>query len=94
MHELEKDLAFLPERIKIGKVKNLLDNLYDKNEFVLHAHIRNLNQALNHELVLKKIHRIIKFNENACLKPYIDMNPHLRKKAKNDFEKDLFYVDK
>ena len=90
MHEFENDLAFLPERIKIGKVKKLADNLYDKNEFVKHTHIRNLNQAVNHELVLKKIHRIINFNENTCLKPYIDMNPHLRKKLKNDFEKDFF----
>ena len=90
MHEFENDLAFLPERIKIGKVKKLADNLYDKNEFVKHAHIRNFNQAVNHELVLKKIHRIINFNENTCLKPYIDMNPHLRKKVKNDFEKDFF----
>ena len=41
-------------------------------------------------LVLKKLHRIIKFNQNAWLKPYIDMNTGLRNKAKNDFEKDFF----
>ena len=39
---------------------------------------------------LKKIHRIIEFNQEAWLKPYIDMNTELRKLAKNDFEKDLF----
>ena len=33
---------------------------------------------------------MIKFNENAWLKPYIDMNIDLRKKAKNDFEKNFF----
>ena len=33
---------------------------------------------------------MIKFNQNALLKPYIDMNTDLRKKAKNDFEKDYF----
>ena len=33
---------------------------------------------------------MIKFNQNARLKPYIDMNTKLRKKAKNNFEKDFF----
>ena len=50
---------------------------------------KNLKQALNHGLVLKRVHRVIKFNQNACLKAYIDMNTDLRKKAKNDFEKDF-----
>ena len=45
---------------------------------------------MHHRLVLKKVHRVIKFNQNAWLKPYIDMNTDLRKKAKNDFEKDCF----
>ena len=49
--------------------------------------IRNLKQALNHGLVLKKVHRVIKFNQNAWLKPYIDMNRDLRKKEKNVFFK-------
>ena len=53
-------------------------------------HIRALKQALNHELKLTKIHRIIQFDKEAWLKPYIDMNTDLRKDAKNDFEKDFF----
>ena len=87
LHELHNDLPFLPERMKIEKVEKLVANLHDKTEYVIH--IRNLKQALNHRLVLKKVHRVIKFNQNAWLKPYIDMNTYLRKKAKNDFEKDL-----
>ena len=71
--------------MKIEKVEKLVANLYDKTEYIVH--IRNLKQALNHGLVLKKVHRVIKFNQNAWLKPYIDMNTDLRKNTKNDFEK-------
>ena len=53
-------------------------------------HIRNLQQTLNHGLILKKVHRVIKFNQNAWLKPYIDMNTKLRQKANNDFEGGFF----
>ena len=88
LRELHNDLPFLPERMKIEKVEKLVANLHDKTEYVIH--IRNLKQALNHGLVLKKVHRVIKFNQNAWLKPFIDMNTDLRKKTKNDFEKDSF----
>ena len=47
-----------------------------------------LKQALNHRLVLKKVHRVTKFNQNAWLKPYTDIITDLRKKARNDFEKE------
>ena len=38
-----------------------------------------MKQDLNHGLVLKKFYRVIKFNQNAWLKPYIDMNTDLKK---------------
>ena len=59
-----KWLTFLNERLKNEKVQ--------KSKYVIR--IRNLKQALNHRLVLKKVHRVIKFNQNAWLKPYIDIN--------------------
>ena len=49
-----------------------------------------LKQALNYGLKLKKVHRIIEFNQESWLKPYIDVNTELRKIAKHDFEKDFF----
>ena len=39
---------------------------------------------------MKKVHRIIEFNQEAWLKPYIDMSTEIRKIAKNDFSKDFF----
>ena len=74
------DLPFLPERMKIEKVEKLVANLHDKTEYVIH--IRNLWQALGNGLVLKNVHRVIKFNQNVWLEPYIDMNTDLRKKQK------------
>ena len=86
LHDLHSDLPFLPERMKIDKCSKLICNLYDKKYYVVH--IRSLKQALNHGLILKKVHRVIQFNQDAWLKPYIDMNTELRKQAKNDFQKD------
>ena len=39
---------------------------------------------------MKKVHKVIQFNQKAWLKPYIDMNTKLRDDGKNDFEKDFF----
>ena len=52
--------------------------------------MRALKQALNHGLILKSVHRVIQFNQEAWLKPYIDMNTKLKKGVKNEFEKDFF----
>ena len=88
LHDLHIDLPFLPKRMKINKCEKLVCNLRNKKKYVVH--IKSLKQALNHGLKLKKIHRITEFNQEACLKPYIDMNTELRKLARDDFEKDLF----
>ena len=53
-------------------------------------HIRSLKQALNHGLKLKKVHRLIQFNQKTSLKPHIVINTKLGKEAKSDFEKDFF----
>ena len=87
---MHSDLPFLPEGTKINKCSKLLCNLYDVIYLNYFVHIRSLKQALNHGLILKKVHRVIQFNQKAWLKEYIDLNTELRKQAKNDFEKDFF----
>ena len=78
--------------MKIKKVEEFVAKLHDNTEYVID--ILTLNQRLNHGLshgdFLKKDHRLIKFNEEAWLKPYIDMNTELSKKQTNDFQKDFF----
>ena len=86
--KLHSGMPFLPERMKIGKTQKLVCNLRDKKKYVVHISI--LKQALNHGLKLKKVHRVIEFNQEAWLKKYININTELRKKASNDFEKDFF----
>ena len=88
LHDLHSDLPFLPKRMEINKCKKLICNLSNKIKYVIH--VNSLKQALNHGLKLKKIHRVIEFNQREWFKPYIDMNTGLRKAARNDFEKDLF----
>ena len=83
-----KGLPFLPEGRKLEKVEKLVCTIEDKEKYVIH--IGALKQELNHGLILKDVHRVIKFNQEAWLKPYIDMNTKLRKEAKNEFEKDFF----
>ena len=78
LHNLHSHFPFFLARIKIKTVKKLVANIHDNTEYVIH------------ELVLKKIHRVVKFNQKVWLKLYIDMNTELRKKAKYDFEKNLF----
>ena len=74
--------------MKIDKCKNIVCNLHNKKKYIVH--IKSLKQASNHGLKLKRVHRIIEFNQKAWLKLYVDMNTELRKLAKVDFEKDLF----
>ena len=49
--------------MKTEKVKKLIANLHDWTEYFIH--IRNLKQALNNWLVLKKVYKVIKFNQNV-----------------------------
>ena len=68
---LHSDLPFLPEKMKINKCPKLVCNVSDKENYS--NHIVALKQALNHSLVLKKVHSVISFRQEAWLKPYTVM---------------------
>ena len=80
IYELHSDSQLLAKRMTTEKVKKLAVNLNYKTEYVIH--VRNLKEALNHGLILKKVLRVIKFNQNAYLISYIDMNTDQRKENK------------
>ena len=88
LHDLHNDYPLAPERLTVNKVEKLIPNLNDKKKYVIHHETLKLYLSLG--LKLTKIHRGIKFDESAWLKPYIDLNTNLRAKATNDFEKDFF----
>ena len=74
--------------ITTGTVKNLVPNLMNTNNYVVHY--RNLQQCLELGMKLKKIHRILKFKQKDWMKPYIDFNTQKRKEATNEADKNHF----
>ena len=81
---------FLAERIKIRheKCHKLVCNLHNNKKHVVQ--VRNLKQASNDGLTLKKVHRIIELNQKVWPKSHINLNKELKTEAKNNFEKDYF----
>ena len=63
-------------------------NLMDKKKYVVHY--RNLQLYLSLGMKLKRIHRILEFNEKPWMEPYICLNTELRKRATSAFEKDFY----
>ena len=76
LHNFHSILLFLPKRMKIKKFNKVVCNWFDKKNYAVH--MRALKQALNHGLVLKRVHRVIKFNQKAWLIPNIDVNNKLK----------------
>ena len=72
LHDSHNDLLFMCEKMNISGVEKLVPDLNDKKNYIVH--IKALNQALKHGLILEKVHRVIEFNQMAWLKPYIDFN--------------------
>ena len=76
--------------MKIERGEKLVPNLKDKKRYAVH--IKALNQALKHGLKVKRLHRVIEFQQSKWMKAYVILNTSLRKDAKN--EKDFFKLMK
>ena len=97
LHDMHNDYPVCPEKVKvkndmlsgycknlakkynilIGLVRKLIPTLRDKKEYDL-------------GLKIKKVHRVLKFDQSPWPKQYIDFNTEKQKHAKNLFEKDFF----
>lgn len=90
LHNKHSDLPYLPERLIPPGCKQyrLLTTLYNKKNYIIHY--KNLQQCLKAGLILKKIHRILEFDQEKWLEKYIDLNTQLRTNATDTFSKELF----
>ena len=82
------DYPLAPEKVKIDKTEKLICSFLPKKNYVIHY--KNLKQYLEEGMILKKVHRGIKFYQTPWMEPYIRKNTNLTKEAKNAFEKDFF----
>ena len=58
--------------IPMGNVKKLVPNFFDQEKYVIHY--ENLQRYLRLRLKLKKIHRLLEFNQSQWLKQYVEFN--------------------
>ena len=68
--------------------EKLVLTLEDKEKYV--THYKNLQFYLSQGMKLKKVHRVLEFDQEPWMRPYIRMNTDFRKKAKSEFESDFY----
>lgn len=91
LHDYHNDYPFCPEKRSIPGILSqdkLMLTFYDKEKYVVHYSMLKL--ALEQNLVLKKVHRVLQFEQSTWLKPYIELNTKYRMNATTQFEKDFY----
>ena len=106
LHKLHNNYPLAPEKLSVKEewlssyqtdllenksmlnCSKLVPNLMNKEKYVVHY--RSLQLYLSLGMKVKKVHRILEFNEKPWMEPYIRLNTELRKKAKSAFEKDFY----
>lgn len=80
---------YLKEKRHINATsKKLIPNLYDKKEYI--THIKNLQYYIQKGLIVEKVHKILEFQQEAWLRPYIEFNIKQRQDATTAVEKNNF----
>ena len=104
LHDQHSDYPLAPEQLHIdssmyspfmrehyGKQASsikLTPNLYNKKNYIIH--INNLALYLRLGLKVTRINKVISFEQDRWLKPYIDDNTSRRAEATTEFEKNFF----
>ena len=105
VHDVHNDLPLAPEKIKVptewrsdyaisvglnvgSSTEKLLEALLEKTHYI--CHYENLKFYLKHSLKVKKLQRVVEFQQSKWLGAYIAKNTTIRKQASNDFENFFF----
>lgn len=84
LHDYHNGLPFLPEKINDKLCLSLMNK---RNYF---AHIMNIQQSINHGLVLVCVKTAIKFKHGCWLESYINLNTKMRKESTTPSMKDFY----
>jgi len=104
LHELHNDYPLAPEKVTLTEemlssysksfpgqhvlTEKLIPNLNDKIKYV--THYVNLKLYIRLGMKLKRVHRVLQFDQSPWMKPYIDFNTNKRRQATTDFERDFY----
>ena len=74
--------------LTMPNTEKLVLTLEDKEKYVVHYN--NLQFYLRQGMRLKKVYRVIEFDQEPWMESYIRMTTEFRKQAKSDFETDFY----